>query len=130
MVLRFGVESGDAAGGAEPDGAGAGFAVRGGRRRVYPHAADRIRRRRASRHGTARARGVPGGAVVMPGAVMRADGIVAAALLLPKTSSMLVGAVVRVRPMWCAIASAGHSCDGGTLWHGDGPCCCDWPTSA
>jgi hypothetical protein len=52
------------------------------------------------------------------------------ALLLPKTSSMLVGAAVRVRPMWCAIASAGHSCDGGTLWHGDRPCCCDWPTSA
>jgi sulfate permease, SulP family len=23
----------------------------------------------------------------------------------------------------------GRSCDGGTLWHGDRLCCCDWPTS-
>ncbi len=28
-------------------------------------------------------------------------------LLLPKTSSMLVGAVVRVRPMWYTIAPGG-----------------------
>jgi hypothetical protein len=50
-------------------------------------------------------------------------------LLLPKNSSMLVGVVVRAEPMLYAIAVAGRSCDGGTLWHGDGPCCCDWPAS-
>ncbi len=29
----------------------------------------------------------------------------------------------------CDSSRRGRSCDGGTLWHGDGPCCCDWPTS-
>ena len=52
-----------------------------------------------------------------------------AALLLPKTSSMLVGVVVRVRPMLYAIAVGGALVRRGTLWHGDRPCCCDWPTS-
>ena len=50
-------------------------------------------------------------------------------LLLPKTSSMLVGADAWVRPVLCAMAAAGRSCDRGLLWHGDRPCCCDWPIS-
>ena len=50
-------------------------------------------------------------------------------LLLPKTSSMLVGADVRVGPMLCAIAAGGALVRRGTLWHGDRPCCCDWPIS-
>ena len=51
------------------------------------------------------------------------------ALLLPKTSSILVGADAWVRPMSCAMAAGGALVRPGTLWHGDRPCCCDWPTS-
>jgi hypothetical protein len=59
--------------------------------------------------------------------IFREDG--AQVLLLPKTSSMLVGADGCVRPMLRAMAAGGCSCDRGTLWHGDRPCCCDWPIS-
>ena len=36
---------------------------------------------------------------------------------------------VRVGPMLFAIAIGGALVRRGTLWHGDRPCCCDWPTS-
>jgi hypothetical protein len=52
-----------------------------------------------------------------------------AAVLLPKTSSMLVGGDVRVGPILFAIAIGGALVRRGTLWHGDRPCCCDWPIS-
>jgi hypothetical protein len=50
-------------------------------------------------------------------------------VLLPKTSSMLVGGDVRVGPTLFAIAIGGALVRRGTLWHGDRPCCCDWPIS-
>ncbi len=54
----------------------------------------------------------------------------AVALLLPKTSSMLVGADAGVADVADAVRDGDlRSCDRGTLWHGDRPCSCDWPTS-
>ena len=50
-------------------------------------------------------------------------------LLLPKTSSRLVGADAWVRPMLRAMAAGGALVCRGTLWHGDRPCCRDWPIS-
>jgi hypothetical protein len=50
------------------------------------------------------------------------DRTVLPALLLPKTSSMLVGADVRVEPMLFAIAAGGALVRRGTPRHGDRPC--------
>ena len=64
------------------------------------------------------------GATAPPDGVLGSAGRAPAENLIHAGGSRCMGEadVVRYCGQW------GRSCERGTLWHGDQPCCCDWPT--